>query len=228
MKKLNVINVNGQYIADSREIAEMTGTRHDHLLAKIDGFYVVLATDPNFRVSDFFIAGTYEDSTGRTMKKYDCTRKGCDMIANKMTGKKGVLFTATYVTRFEELEKKSVESQDNVIPLDERRVRMELLKTAIDHDQRIENVEFKIEEISRKVEEQITLDNGEQRKVQKAIARKIYSIEQDKAVRRELFHQIYREIKDRWAVASYRDVRRTELHEVLDYVAAWKPINTAA
>ena len=28
------------------------------------------------------------------------------MIANKLTGKKGVLFTAAYVTRFNEMEKK--------------------------------------------------------------------------------------------------------------------------
>lgn len=31
------------------------------------------------------------------------TKKGCDMIANKMNGKKGVLFTAAYVTAFEEM-----------------------------------------------------------------------------------------------------------------------------
>jgi len=36
---------------------------------------------------------------------YLITKKGCDMVANKMTGEKGVLFTATYVTKFDEMEK---------------------------------------------------------------------------------------------------------------------------
>lgn len=36
------------------------------------------------------------------MPNYLITKKGCDMIANKMTGRKGVLFTAVYVSAFEE------------------------------------------------------------------------------------------------------------------------------
>ena len=30
------------------------------------------------------------------------------MVANKMTGEKGVLFTAAYVTKFEEMEKENI------------------------------------------------------------------------------------------------------------------------
>ncbi|GAE09580.1 putative antirepressor [Paenibacillus sp. JCM 10914] len=85
----------------------MTGKRHDHLLRDIDGYCEILmnSTDPKIGVSDFFEASTYQDGTGRTLRGYDLTRKGCDMVANKMTGEKGVLFTATYVTKFDEMEK---------------------------------------------------------------------------------------------------------------------------
>src|SRR5690606_23636378 len=38
-------------------------------------------------------------------------RKGCDMVANKMTGEKGVLFTAAYVTKFEEMERQLMQPQ---------------------------------------------------------------------------------------------------------------------
>lgn len=54
--------------------------------------------------SDFFVEATYTDSTGRTLPCYLITRKGCDMIANKLTGKKGVLFTAAYVSAFERMK----------------------------------------------------------------------------------------------------------------------------
>jgi hypothetical protein len=45
------------------------------------------------------------DTQNQSRPCYLLTRKGCDLVANKMTGEKGVLFTATYVTRFEEMEK---------------------------------------------------------------------------------------------------------------------------
>lgn len=95
---------NNNLLLDSREVASMTNIRHDNLLAKIDGYVSVLNADLNFKVSDFFIEGDYIDSTGRSLKKYDCTKKGCSMIANKMTGTKGILFTAAYVTKFELME----------------------------------------------------------------------------------------------------------------------------
>ena len=58
----------------------------------------VPAANGKINVSDFFIPSTYTDETGRTLPCFLCTRLGCDMIANKMTGEKGTLFTAAYET----------------------------------------------------------------------------------------------------------------------------------
>lgn len=102
-KKLNVIDVNGTFATDSREVAGMTGKRHDNLIRDIGG-YVKILTTSNLRALDFFIESDYVDSKGETRTCYLVTRKGCEMVANKMTGEKGVLFTAEYVTKFEEME----------------------------------------------------------------------------------------------------------------------------
>jgi Rha family phage regulatory protein len=104
MNELTVINQNGQLLVDSREVAEMIGVRHSDLLEKIVGYEKYL-TNGNFRSLDFFIHGKYIDSKGEERPCYRITRKGCDMVANKLTGEKGVLFTAAYVIRFEEMEK---------------------------------------------------------------------------------------------------------------------------
>lgn len=100
---MRIVSINGQLLVDSREVAEMTGKQHKDLLETIR-VYIVHLTSGNFRPSDFFIESTYEDGKGETRPCYLLTRKGCDMVANKMTGEKGVLFTATYVTKFEEME----------------------------------------------------------------------------------------------------------------------------
>lgn len=104
MNSLTIIKSNGQYTIDSREVAEMTEVRHSDLLEKING-YITHLTNGKFRSSDFFIPSTYKGGNGEIRPCYLITRKGCDMIANKMTGEKGVLFTAAYVTKFEEMER---------------------------------------------------------------------------------------------------------------------------
>lgn len=103
---MQLIDRNGTFVVDSREVAEMIGKRHDNLMRDIDGYVEILkkSTASNLRASVFFIGGSYQDSKGEIRRKYDLTRKGCDMVANKMSGEKGVLFTATYVTKFEEME----------------------------------------------------------------------------------------------------------------------------
>ena len=88
---------------DSRDVSEMIDRPHNDLIKSIRTYLDYLAQG-NFPLSDFFLPDTYKDSTGRTLPCYLLTRKGCDMVANKMTGEKGVLFTATYVTKFEEME----------------------------------------------------------------------------------------------------------------------------
>ena len=104
MNELKIINHNGTHVVDSREVAEMIGKQHKDLLESIRSYEQFLLSG-EFRSVDFFISSTYQDSTGRTLPCYLLTRKGCDMVANKMTGEKGVLFTAAYVTKFEEMEK---------------------------------------------------------------------------------------------------------------------------
>lgn len=105
MDKLQVKN--GQFTIDSREVAEMVEKEHAHLMRDIRGYVDVIDNGPNPELDSahFFIESTYFDRQNQERPCYLITRKGCDMVANKMTGEKGVLFTATYVTKFEEMER---------------------------------------------------------------------------------------------------------------------------
>lgn len=105
MTELQVFNFNQVDVVDSREVAKLVDIRHADLLEKIGG-YTRYLTNGKFRSLDFFIPSTYQDSKGETRPCYLLTKKGCDMVANKMTGKKGVLFTAAYVTAFEKMREK--------------------------------------------------------------------------------------------------------------------------
>ena len=102
MNGLKVQDFHGKQVIDSRDVAEMVGRNHNELMKSIRT-YAKYLDEGEIAQIDFFIESTYTDNQNRTYPNYLITKKGCDMIANKTTGKKGVLFTAAYVTAFEEM-----------------------------------------------------------------------------------------------------------------------------
>lgn len=225
MNQLKIISIEGQLVTDSREVAEMVGREHNALLKSIRS-YLQYLTQGGFARSEFFIESTYEDTTGRTLPSFLLTRKGCDMVANKMTGEKGVLFTAAYATKFEEMEKalKGYQEPKVLSPKEQLMASMQLtLETA----QEVEEIKGKVELLEDKIDNQMTLDYGMQRRLQRAVGKRVYEISPDPNERPKFFREIYREIKDRFGVASYKDVLRKDLQATLRYVEAWIPRRAA-
>lgn len=105
MNELKVFNFHDAEVVDSREVAAMIGKSHAHLMRDIAGYAQIIekSDESKFGLVDFFISNSYQDEKGETRPCYLLTKKGCDMVANKMTGEKGVLFTAAYVTAFEKM-----------------------------------------------------------------------------------------------------------------------------
>ena len=94
----------------SYEVAEMMGRPHAKVLRMLEGGSGVVGIIPTLNEAktglvDFFIESTYVDKKGETRKCYECTKMGCELLANKMTGEKGILFTAKYVAKFNAMEK---------------------------------------------------------------------------------------------------------------------------
>lgn len=102
MKELQIVSFAGTEVVDSRDVAVMVEREHNELLKSIRIYCEHLDAGEIAHV-DFFIESTYAGGNGQERPCYLITKKGCDMIANKMTGQKGVLFTAAYVTAFEKM-----------------------------------------------------------------------------------------------------------------------------
>ena len=96
--------VNNQEVMDSRDVAKMVGKKHYNLIRDIDRYINDLATNSKLSSLDFFIESSYEDAKGETRKCYLLTKQGCEFVANKLTGKKGTIFTATYVGLFNQYQ----------------------------------------------------------------------------------------------------------------------------
>nr|DAF81321.1 MAG TPA: regulatory protein [Caudoviricetes sp.] len=116
-----------QQVIDSRDVAKMIGKTHKNLMRDIRNY--INDFEPGSKVSpaEFFIESTYLDQNKQERSCYLLTKQGCEFVANKLTGKKGTIFTATYVSLFNEYE---AEHNGKMIGTDKNLTR--------------ENLEFKI------------------------------------------------------------------------------------
>nr|WP_278429820.1 ORF6C domain-containing protein [Brevibacillus laterosporus] len=219
MKQLQVINQDGQLLVDSREVAEMIKVRHSDLLEKISA-YIRYLENGKFRSQDFFIPSTYKvEGNNKTYDCYMLTRKGCDMVANKMTGEKGVLFTAEYVTRFEEMEKQLSES--NFTGLSKE------LQAIFFLDKKNQEIERRVTHL----EQTSTIDYGQQLEINNTCRSRVMHIinghesnaYKDKNLRSKVFKAIWRDYKNYFNVESYRNTSPLDYQKAREYIQTWKP-----
>lgn len=106
----NLTLTSNQETITSMEVSQMINKEHAKLLRDIRKYINQIekinenSNQSKIGFVDFFIDTTYTDSKGEIRPCYNITHKGCEFIANKLTGIKGTEFTARYVNRFHELE----------------------------------------------------------------------------------------------------------------------------
>ncbi|MCI6692514.1 MAG: Rha family transcriptional regulator [Clostridium sp.] len=144
LMKFKAEEINGELVIDSREVAKMMGKEHKALLKDIEGSkdeksigIIPTLIGANFEPINYFVESTYTDSKNRSYKCYLITKKGCEMLGNKQQGAKGILFTARYVERFNEMENKIKSNQ---------------LEIANNKIERLESIIDKMEEKANKFE----------------------------------------------------------------------------
>lgn len=87
----------------SLEVAEMVEKEHNKLMRDIRT-YIDQLGESKIGHSDFFKESTYQSEQNKTLPCFEVTKKGCEFIANKLTGVKGAAFTAKYINRFHDME----------------------------------------------------------------------------------------------------------------------------
>ena len=172
-KNLTITTNEGKeiFVIDSREVAEMMGKTHSALLKDLQGSkdgksigIIPTLEKSNFDLSNYFIESSYKAGT-KEYKCFLCTKLGCEMLGNKQQGEKGILFTAKYVERFNEYEKRlqelsrpSYEIEDPIkraerwIQEEKERIRLEhTIKEITTHALTIEDSRLVINRLVRKI-----------------------------------------------------------------------------
>ena len=217
MNQLVVMN-GQQAVTTSLQVAENFGKRHDNVLREIAGLLEIE------EAHNYFFESLYEHPQNKQRyKMFYMNRDGFTLLAMGFTGKDAIQFKLKYIEAFNKMEQ--VLRQPRVLTEKEQlRASMQL---SLETSEEVEVLKTEVNELKEKVENQITIDHGEQQRLQKAVAIKVYEIESIAEFRPKMFREIYREIKDRFGVASYKDVKRKDLQAAIRYVEAWIPKRAA-
>lgn len=211
--KVSVENVNGVLVTTSNRVAEELGVNHKDLLEKIDG-YVGKFNSAELS-AQFYIPSNYRSLNGRTVRNYLVTEKGIAQLIGGYNASvpKAFLLNVSYINEFERMKNIIKDNIQKPLTIED----MIILQA-----KEMKNVKHRIDVVENKVDNEITLDSGEQRKLQKAINVRIYQrLDVVNAEKRLMFPAIHRDVKDRFGVASYRDIKRKDLKEALLYVQNW-------
>lgn len=205
---------NGKAVTDSLKVAEVFGKRHDSVLRDIRN----LECSIEFNLLNF-VEIDYTDSRNRTYQKYLIKRDGLAFLVMGYTGAEAAEYKEKYILAFNKMEEELKKPR----VLSEREQLVAAMKLSIETSEEINVVKNEVKEVRSMVENQITLDHGEQRRVQIGIASRIYELESDKESRPPLFAELYREIRNRFGVTSYKDIKRKDMQAALHYIEAWVP-----
>ncbi len=216
MNKLTVIKQDNKLVTDSREVATTIGKRHSDLLDTI-GKYITHLENGNFRSDNFFIGDLYTvESNTREYPMYWLTKKGCDMVANKMTGEKGVLFTAEYVTAFEKMKEGTIlykglsKEVQAIFVLDQKTQEIESRMDTLENDLPLFNIECKeLQGLVRKVG--IKTLGGYKTPAYNS-----------NSLRGQVYSDIQQQLKREFGVTRYEAIKRSQLDLARQIVAKYK------
>lgn len=202
----------------SYEVAKMMEKEHWEVLRMLEGSkdrkgIIQTLNDHQMGVVEYFVPSTYVDDKGETRKCYECTKMGCDMLANKMTGEKGILFTAKYVKRFNEM----IENPFAGISTELRAILM------------LDKKQQEIEKRVTGIENKMTIDYELAENLRNAISsRAVYLLggkytEAYKKLSKKLFAEFYKGLKTSFKVNSYKNIAQKNYDDALKYIENWKP-----
>lgn len=203
----------------SYEVAEMMEVEHAKVLRMIEGDKTHIGIIPTLRkaqlgVSEYFIESTYKvENNNKIYKCYECTKLGCDMLANKITGEKGILFTARYVKKFNEM----IENPYKGISTELRAILM------------LDKKQQEIEKRVTGIENKMTIDYELAENLRNAISsRAVYLLggkytDAYKKLSKKLFAEFYKGLKTSFKVNSYKNIAQKNYDDALKYIENWKP-----
>lgn len=209
---------------DSREVAKMIDMRHDNLLQKINIYIRHLGKDAVLKnkVGEYFISSQYFDDNSQLRPCFQISKKGCDMIANKLSGEKGVLFTARYIEVFTSMETHIKEQES--LPVTPREQLKLMYEFQEDTAKRVDDVSERVTDL----EENTKIDASDYGYIGRRINQRVKEIAKgynltNREQKSKLYQDINTGVKQITGVSTRSQLRQKDFDKVNDYINNWQP-----
>lgn len=208
-------------VTSSVNVAESFGKQHKHVLRDIDLYKEDV---PNF--GQMFFETTEPDSYNRDRKVYLMNRDGFSLLAMGFTGKEALQFKLEYIQAFNEFE--SAAKSPKV--LSEREQLKAAMKLSLETEERIDNVENKIDEFEKKFNDENRLLPAETDDIYNAVIAKSTKLVKtvyaegdisDEEFKKEvglMRRRIWARLKKRYGVSKYIHMKRKDFDDALQYI----------
>ncbi|TKI53604.1 hypothetical protein FC756_22915 [Lysinibacillus mangiferihumi] len=154
-----------------------------------------------------FKGGRQNDATLKFVSLlYLWTEEGAFLLAKSLKSDKAWEAYHLLVAQYYKLTTELQQVQAISLPYDEKRL--------LALEQRVQEIEQQLHGI--------TLHTGEQKRLRQAVTERVNQLCMVQARRPAFFASLYREIKRRYQVVSYRDVPQCKLQDALHFISTWR------
>ena len=144
----------------SREVAEMMEMRHTELLRKTDGISKILI-ERKIALNQYWVESTYKASNGKSNRELLISKEGCEFLAHKSTGQKGILFTHRYMERFKEMEQQIEQQMVSVEQITQIAVEAATKQVMVMMNPIIDRLDKIVQGVNTPRSEQLTFDTSD-------------------------------------------------------------------
>lgn len=131
--------MNGEVLANSREIAERFGKQHKHVLDKISQLEIEI--QPAENSARYFTPSEYADLKGELRKEYLLTRDGFSLVVMGFTGTKALEWKLKYIEAFNKLEARLKEQNVKALPITYKEALKQLIQQLEDNEKLLSEVD---------------------------------------------------------------------------------------
>lgn len=209
---------NGQVVTDSLRIAEVFGKDHNNVLKDIRK-QLEYAGDEFGQVN--FYQSTYINSQNKEMPKFDLTEEAFTLVAMSYNSREAVQMKIKFIQEFKRIKEELTKPR----VLSEKEQLIASMKLSLVTAEEIEVIKSDMELIKHRVEEELTLNHGQQQTLYHEIKKRVESIKDDyEQSKREIYSQIHSHLRRAFSAPKYIFVKRKDYEDVKAWVRVWRPL----
>lgn len=209
-----VIEVNGQAVVSTRNVAEKFGKEHKHILRDVEN---IKGSGVVQNWADLFISNKYQHPQNKQWyPEYLLTRDGFTLLAMGFTGKDALEWKLKYIEAFNKMESALSNPYKDASPE---------LQAILLQDKKLQVVEKRMSDI----EDNIHIDHLQKKQLRQfvsTVAVNACGTKYSKAYKefgKKVYSAIYHDLYNRFGVSCYEEIPKVKFQDALKFINDWGP-----